>query len=108
MMIQLDRLNQLCGNNAEKKRKFLLQFLELVPSGMKQLSVDLKNGDREKVRKTIHFLAPQLAFFGIPDLSILLGELDGQPPVPLEKLKNDIKQSIQRIDKAVLEVRKMI
>jgi hypothetical protein len=108
MIIKLDRLNHLCGKDKAKKRQFLLQFLELVPPTLEQIKAGLKNGDRQKVRKGIHFLAPQLSFFGISDFTLILGQLDAQPRVPLEKLKGTIEQSLLKINKAVGEVRQMI
>lgn len=108
MQIKLDRLDQLCGKDKAKKRQFLLQFLELVPPVLEQVEVGLKNGDREKLRKGIHFLAPQLSFFGISDFTLILGQLDAQPPIPLAKLKGTIEASLLKINKAVTEVRKMI
>ncbi len=108
MHIKLDRLDQLCGKNKVKKHQFLLQFLELVPPVLEQVKVGLKNRDREKVRKGIHFLAPQLSFFGISDFTLILGQLDAQPPASLEKLKGTIEQSLLKINKAMAEVRQMI
>lgn len=108
MHIKLDRLDQLCGKNAAKKRKFLLQFLELVPPGIEQLKAAIRKEDRKEVRKIIHFLAPQLTFFGIPDFTVILGKLDAKPSMPLEKLKGAIEQSISKIDQAVAEVRQLV
>lgn len=108
MYIKLERLDQLCKNDEEKKKKFLQQFLDLVPKGIHQLKNDLKKLDRMKVRKTIHFLAPQLTFFGIPDFSVFLQKLDAEPQIPLEQLIQPISQSILKINKAILEVQKIL
>ena len=108
MIIQLEQLNQLCKGDPEKKRKYLLQFLELVPPRIQQIKKALKAGDHKSVRQTIHFLAPQLAFFGIPDFVDILKTTKGRPEaLTLDHLRPVLKKigiGITEIERLLKEI----
>lgn len=109
MYIKLERLSRLCKDDVEKKRKYLLQFLELVPAGIEQARLSIKQGDGKKLWEVVHFLAPQLAFFGILDFALVL-EKKSQAPDPIlpEELIGPIEESIKKITAAITEVEALV
>ncbi|MCB9290087.1 MAG: hypothetical protein H6560_22455 [Lewinellaceae bacterium] len=108
MHLKLDRLEKLCQGDPDRKLKYLKQLLEIVPKGMERLQIHLETKDRRALRRAIHYLAPQLSFFGIPDFALILQMEDSQfDNLPFEELKSKLKESISRIGLALAEAEQL-
>lgn len=106
MRINLEQLDKLCKSDQEKKRRYLLQFLELVPAGMQKIKLGLKKKDFETVRGSIHFLAPQLAFFGLPEFVDILKAMQSNPEALSSKpFRTSLEKALTKIEKATTEVK---
>ncbi|MCB0531435.1 MAG: hypothetical protein H6574_25410 [Lewinellaceae bacterium] len=107
--VNLERLERLCKGDLEKKQLYLRRFLELVPRGVDQIQTGLRTTDGELVRQTIHFLVPQLVFFGIAEFSEILEKLGPSPDqATLAKLRAPIEQAVEQVQKAVFEIEKTL
>lgn len=107
--VNLERLERLCKGDLEKKQLYLRRFLELVPPGVDQIQTGLRATDGELVRQTIHFLVPQLVFFGIAEFSEILEKLGPSPDQAiLAKLRAPIEQAVEQVQKAVFEIEKTL
>ena len=105
MIIQLKQLDELCKGDQEKKKKYLAQFLQLVPPRIQQIKKALEAHDQKSLRQTMHFLAPQLAFFGIPDFVNILETTRGrQEAITSEQLKPVLK----KIALAISEIERLL
>lgn len=109
MSLNLDRLDQLCKGNAEKKQRYLRQFLEMIPPAIEKIRVGLEAGDSQAIRQAVHFLAPQLAFFGIEDFALILKQLGRQPDrLNLHDLHQSIVQAVDKTSQATTKVQNLM
>lgn len=99
--INLEELNKHCKGNETKKLKYLKQFLEMIPLSIQKLKLAAKKGNRNEALKELHFMSPQLVFFGINDASVLLKRERENEGLSFEMLKNQIDIDIIKIEKAL-------
>lgn len=72
----LTRTERLCKGDSEKINRYLIQFSTLMTPKVAELEEHIALGDKEAIRKVIHFMAPQLEFFGRAKFRIILNELN--------------------------------
>lgn len=106
--INLEGLNKLCKGNETKKLKYLKQFLEMIPLSIQKLKHTTEKGDRSETLKELHFMSPQLVFFGINDASVLLKREKKNEDLSFEMLKHQIDIDIIKIEKVLIEVESII
>ena len=68
--IKLDNLDRLCKGDKNKRIKYLEQYLELIPSSVTRIELAMKQQDKTALAKEIHYIKPQLMFFGMEDSSL--------------------------------------
>ena len=109
MPVNLERLDRLCKGDLQKKQKYLQQFLELVPPKASEVLAGLRANDEMLVRQSVHFLAPHLSFFGIPDFAEILEDLGAKPDQEkLRILSTRIEQAVDKAHAAATEVNDML
>lgn len=109
MPVDLERLDRLCKGNSEKKKRYLRQFLEMIPPAIGEIGAALAANDSQTVRQRTHFLAPQLAFFGINDFILIQKQFGAQPPTAiLNDLRKAIEQAVDKTNQATTEVQKLL
>lgn len=106
--INLEGLNKLCKGNETKKLKYLKQFLEMISLSIQKLRLATEKGDRTTVMKEFHFMSPQLVFFGINDISVLMEKERANDGLSFDLLKDQIEKAITKIEKALEEVESII
>lgn len=106
--INLEGLNNLCKGNETKKHKYLKQFLKMIPLSIQKLKFATEEGDRTTILKEFHFISPQLLFFGIDDMSLLMEKERENEGLSFDALKNQIDKIIIKIEKALKEVESII
>lgn len=106
--INLEGLNKLCKGNETKKLKYLKQFLEMISLSIQKLRLATEKGVRTTVMKEFHFMSPQLVFFGINDISVLMEKERENEGLSFDVLKNQIDKVIIKIEKALEEVESII
>lgn len=106
--INLAGLNKLCKGNETKKLKYLKQFLEMISLSIQKLRLATEKGDRTTVMKEFHFMSPQLVFFGINDISVLMEKERENDGLSFDLLKDQIEKTITKIEKALEEVESII
>lgn len=75
---------------------------------MQKLKTHIKEKDRNKLLKEIHFMSPQLVFFGIEDFSDLLKRDKVTEQLSFEEIESQVLEGISTIEKALIEVREII
>lgn len=106
--INLKQLNKLCKGNEARELKYLKQFLEMISLSIQKLKLATEKGDRTKVMKEIHFMLPQLVFFGVDVFSVLMEHDRKVKGLPFIKLKNQVKKAHSKIEKVLEEVKTII
>ena len=108
-IIDLQNIINISRGNPDHILKYLKQFLELIPERLKDLKINLENGDRMMIRQILHKMSPQLQFFGIKNVTTPIQRMEyeyqSMPINELEQLVNDI---IAKLEEAVTEVSKII
>ena len=107
--ISLDNLEATCRGDRTRMRKYLDQFLDLIPQRVEELTGALKKDQRVLVRKILHKMSPQLEFFGIQDTMIPIRRLEFEYETmlynDLEMLVNGI---IYKLDGALSDIERVI
>lgn len=106
--INLDTLHAICKGDKDKRLRYLNQFLKMIPLSIQKLRLDIEEEDRNKLLKEIHFMSPQLAFFGIDGFSDVLKKEKVTERVSFDVLKSKILKEISNIEKALEEVKEII
>jgi len=106
--INLEGLNKLCKGDETKKLKYLKQFLKMISLSIQKLKLATEKGDRTLTLKELHFMSPQLLFFGIDDFSVLMERPSNDEVLSFEALKSQIEKGISKIEKALKEVESII
>jgi HPt (histidine-containing phosphotransfer) domain-containing protein len=102
--INLDTLHAICKGDKDKKLRYLNQFLEMIPLSIQKLKLDIEEEDRSKLLKEIHFMSPQLVFFGIDDFSDLMKREKELELLPFDELKCQVLDGLNEIERALVEV----
>lgn len=109
MAINLKRLDKLCKGNEEKRQRYLHQLLEMVPPRLELIEAGMKSGEHEKIRQSIHFLAPQLTFFGLPEFAGILENLETDPSLEnWNKQYQPIENAVDKINVALTEIKTLL
>ena len=103
--INTESLIKLCKDDKVKQLKYLKQFLDLIPISKDRLEYFIKTENRVKLQGEIHYMLPQLVFFGIHDFTKILQKEDHAIPLTFEELTNYIKPGLIKIDKALEEIK---
>jgi HPt (histidine-containing phosphotransfer) domain-containing protein len=74
--INFSRLQQVSGNDKEKLKEYLRQFVELVPLRVQQLKSSSEENDAEEIYQSAHKLKPQLGFFGMKREELIANTLE--------------------------------
>ena len=106
--ISLDALHAICKGDKDKKLKYLKQFLEMIPLSIQKLTLDIEEEDRVKLMKEIHFMSPQLVFFGIDDFSDLMKTEKEFHNLPFDVLKAHLIKALIKIESALKEVETIV
>jgi len=102
--INIESLIELCKDDKIKQLKYLKQFLDLIPISKDRLEYCIKTKNRVELLGEIHYMLPQLIFFGIHDFTNILKKKDDPIPLTFEELTNYIKPGLIKIDKALEEI----
>jgi len=108
LYIKLEGLLELCKDNEDRKHKYIIQFLEMIPQSIQKLKFATEKKDRSTIVKELHFMNPQLVFFGIDDYSVLMDKVRKVEGLPFDVLLIEINRGIVRIEKALKEVEWLI
>ena len=107
--LDLQKIEKLCKGNPIKKLKYLNQFLEIITPSLAQLKTALKTKDKSTFRKTLHFISPQLVFFGLFDIPDLLKKVEKDSiPLTSDSLNKTIQENIFTIEKAITEIKLLV
>ena len=106
--INLEALHELCEGNKNKENKYLNKFLEMMPISIQKLKFATKQEDRTAIMKELHFMSPQLVFYGIENFAVLINSVQANKDLSFEELKNQLDRSIITIEKALKEVSHII
>ena len=106
--INLDALNALCKGDKDKKARYLHQFIKMQTPSIKKLKSDLETENRSGVVGEIHFMSPQLQFFGIDDFKDLLRREKESPFLQFNELRSRVLEGIDCIEKAMEEVKAIL
>ena len=106
--INFDTLHATCKGDKDKERRYLNQFIKMIPLSIQKLKLDIKEEDRSRLLKEIHFMAPQLVFFGIDYFSDLMKREKEIEHLPFNVLKNQVLAGINKIQSALEEVKTII
>lgn len=102
--IIFERLNRLCGSDKDKKLKYLNRFDQMLPVCIEKMKRAIEEKDERKLMQEVHFISPQLVFFGINDFSLLLEADQKKDGVSFDQLSKQIETSIVKIEKALKEI----
>ncbi len=109
LLIDFKRLDKLCKGDQKKRLKFLDQFVEINSDCIEQIKIALKERDFQKTRKTIHFMSPQLVFFGLPEFSKILEKIESESIQSMSDYLIDmINEDILKVQKAIIEVESIV
>jgi HPt (histidine-containing phosphotransfer) domain-containing protein len=98
----LSKMNQLCKGDSEKQKKYIDQFRSLLSPKCEELEVKLGEKDLSAIRRIIHFMAPQLNFFGRARYSEILVEINQSADIIIsERQLTEISEELEQIKKAV-------
>lgn len=106
--LNLDSLNDLCKGDHSKYLKYLKQFSTLIPVSIINIEKSLEEENTEKIFQEIHFIHPQLLFFGIDDFSKIMNKKPQLIQVPGTELRMHLNTSLLKIKKALVEVDQLI
>lgn len=106
--INLDTLHAICKGDKEKKLKYLNQLLEMIPSSIQKLKLDIEEEDRSRLMREIHFMLPQLMFFGLDDFSDLMKKEKGLEYLPFDELSRKVIEGISKIERALEEAEAIV
>ena len=103
--IDLQNLIDISRGDKNRTLKYLIQFQELIPERIENLKESLQEKDRKKTRQIVHKMSPQLKFFGIPDIEVLILRLELEyTTMPLEDLNSLVNDMLIKLESAVKEV----
>ena len=106
--INLEKLSKLSKGGVNKDIKYLNQFAEMIPLSLKKLKHAIDKNDRRLIMLELHFMSPQLLFFGINDTSLLMEKEQSNKGLTSNSLKDALEEAIINIEKAVSEVEVLI
>jgi len=106
--ISLEALHQLCKGDKKKELTYLNNLLEMMSLSIQKLKLASKNEDRSAIMKELHFMSPQLVFYGIESSVVLMEQEKTRRDLSFEKLKNQLKKSILKIENSLQEVQHII
>ncbi|MFK5855448.1 MAG: hypothetical protein QM503_04900 [Bacteroidota bacterium] len=106
--INLKVLNKLCKGNETRKLNYLKQFLEMIPLSVQKIKFAIDKGDRKTILKELHYMSPQLVFFGIDDYYVVMENIRKGENILFNELKKQIDIGIVRIENAIIEVEELV
>jgi len=107
--IRLDRLVALCKGDTARQLRYLHQFMELIPAGLEQLRQCLVLEDRSGIRQAVHYIGPQLIFFGLTGFSSLMEKIEKEATdLPWPDLARSIQACVPEIEGAIAELEDLI
>ncbi len=106
--IKLKELHKLCKGDKDRELNYLKQFLDMITVSIQKIKLAIEKGDRETIVKELHYMSPQLMFFGINDFSILMERVQKKDELSFDLLRNQVDKGIFNINKALKEVESLI
>lgn len=94
--VNFSRLLQVSGNDKEKLKEYLRQFVDLIPSRVEQLKSFSEKNDAEGIYQSAHKLKPQLGFFGMKREELIANTIE----LKARELSNDeLSKLISQVEK---------
>lgn len=106
--ISLEALHQLCKGDKKKELTYLNNLLEMMSLSIVKLKLASKNEDRPAIMKELHFMSPQLVFYGIEYIADLMEKEKTKEELSIEELKNQLDKSILKIENVLKYVEHII
>jgi HPt (histidine-containing phosphotransfer) domain-containing protein len=107
--INLESLLQIAHGDKSRMEKYLKQFVELIPVRMDRLRDSLEKKDRAMIRQVVHNMAPQLLFFGLPDIEAPIQSLELKyQAMPMTELLEITNKILYSTGKALEEIRQIV
>lgn len=104
-VINSQNLIEISRGDPKRLLKYLQQFQDLIPKRIIRLKESLKAEDRTMIRKLLHQMSPQLQFFGIPGIKIVVRRLELEyETIPLETLNGLVQNTLRTLEEACKEV----
>lgn len=103
--VDLENLLQIAGGDKARVEKYLNQFAALIPERMEKLRDSLDKEDRALIRQVVHNMAPQLQFFGLPDIVSAIQKLELEyQTMPMPELTALSDRILYTTEKALEEI----
>jgi HPt (histidine-containing phosphotransfer) domain-containing protein len=107
--IDLEKLIQLSRGEKDRIVKYMNQFQKLIPERMIKLKDAAHSEERDQMRKQLHKMGPQLQFFGIPNATQVVHQLENEiQTLDIEELKSMINNLMLNVNNAMNEVDRII
>lgn len=105
LVLDLSNLIKISRGEKARMEKYLRQFLDLIPVRMNILIRSLEQQERKTIRQTVHQMSPQLQFFGIPGIQLLINRLECEyETMPFKELETLVTSLLTRLSAAIEEV----
>jgi len=109
--LHVDLINvlEISRGNELKKKKYLQQFIDLIPTRIEKLKQSLEAEDRVAVRKILHNMSPQLQFFKVEGVGGIIKKIEFEfHSMPMAELRQLTNQCIGKLTLALEEVNQII
>ncbi len=107
--IGLSQLEQITRGSAERKQRYLRQFLQLVPKRVEKVQEAMSQKDRALIRQTLHSMRPQLQFFEVPWVDQPIQEMEfTYETMEWEKMEQLTEKILHQLAEACKEVESLI
>ena len=105
--INLDNLDRLCKGDKSKRIKYLQQYLELIPTSVIRIEAALKKMDKKALASEMHYIQPQLMFFGMDNISLfnIQSETNDNLIMQMNKILDQIKNSILEVETTLQDIK---
>jgi len=106
--INLSKLENLCRKDNGRFLRYLYQFSETIPLSIIKLEEYLKEENRTAILQEIHFMLPQLLFFGFEDFKSINEKNSGKDQMTMTEIHKNLSSALLNLKKAINEVDHLI
>lgn len=103
--IHLKNVLKISRGSEQKVHNYLNQFCTLIPERIEKLNAAIAIENRVAIRQILHTMSPQLQFFDVPDVVLVIRRLEFEyETMPIEELLLMVKNILDKLDLALEEV----